>query len=84
MGSTISKVGHLAVRWSLTTGKVKSCGGDRRVPSYSQLGPPHVCLQLFFPAASTYAQALSYWGVFAGGFLTRPLGALIFGRIADK
>jgi MHS family proline/betaine transporter-like MFS transporter len=40
--------------------------------------------KLFFPATSTYAQALSYWGVFAGGFVTRPLGALIFGRIADK
>ena len=28
-------------------------------------------------------QALSYWGVFAIGFITRPLGAVVFGHIAD-
>jgi MHS family proline/betaine transporter-like MFS transporter len=26
---------------------------------------------------------LSFWGVFAIGFITRPLGAIIFGHVAD-
>jgi len=28
-------------------------------------------------------QSISYWGVFAAGFTTRPIGAVIFGHIAD-
>ena len=28
-------------------------------------------------------QNLSFWGVFAIGFITRPLGAILFGHIAD-
>ncbi|HZH94789.1 MAG TPA: MFS transporter [Flavisolibacter sp.] len=38
----------------------------------------------FFPSGDTTAQLLNTAGVFALGFLMRPIGAWIFGSIADK
>ena len=38
----------------------------------------------FFPHASPTAQLLNSAGIFAVGFLMRPLGGWIFGRIADR
>lgn len=38
----------------------------------------------FFPAGDTTAQLLNTAGVFALGFLMRPIGGWLFGRIADK
>src|SRR5262244_2540804 len=38
---------------------------------------------LFFPAANQTAALLSAFGAYAAGFLVRPFGALIFGRIGD-
>lgn len=38
----------------------------------------------FFPAGDQTAQLLNTAFVFAGGFLVRPLGALLFGRYADR
>lgn len=38
----------------------------------------------FFPKSDPTVQLLSTAGVFAAGFLMRPLGGWIFGRIADK
>jgi MHS family alpha-ketoglutarate permease-like MFS transporter len=38
----------------------------------------------FFPGDDPVAQMLSASGVFALGFLMRPLGALVFGRIGDR
>ncbi|MGL4395604.1 MAG: MFS transporter [Hyphomicrobium sp.] len=38
----------------------------------------------FFPAADQTAQLLSTAGIFAVGFLMRPLGAFLFGRLADR
>ncbi len=38
----------------------------------------------FFPEGDTTAQLLNTAGVFALGFLMRPLGGWMFGRIADK
>ncbi|KAJ9519982.1 hypothetical protein QJQ45_014714 [Haematococcus lacustris] len=49
---------------------------------YIYLG--NVISRLFFPPSNTTARLLAYYGVFAAGFLTRPLGAAIFGRIGDK
>lgn len=37
----------------------------------------------FFPKASAQAQLLNTAGVFAAGFLMRPIGGWLFGRIAD-
>ena len=38
----------------------------------------------FFPAGNATAQLLNTAGVFALGFLMRPIGGWLFGRIADK
>lgn len=38
----------------------------------------------FFPAGNPTAQLLNTAGIFALGFLMRPIGGWIFGRIADK
>jgi len=38
----------------------------------------------FFPKADPTAQLLNTAGVFAAGFLMRPIGGWLFGRIADK
>jgi len=38
----------------------------------------------FFPKADPTAQLLNTAGVFAAGFLMRPIGGWVFGRIADR
>lgn len=38
----------------------------------------------FFPAGNTTTQLLNTAGVFAAGFLMRPIGGWFFGRLADK
>jgi MHS family alpha-ketoglutarate permease-like MFS transporter len=38
----------------------------------------------FFPAGDQTTQLLNAAGVFAAGFLMRPIGSWVFGRIADK
>lgn len=38
----------------------------------------------FFPSGNATTQLLNTAGVFAAGFLMRPLGGWVFGRIADK
>ncbi|RYZ35899.1 MAG: alpha-ketoglutarate transporter, partial [Sphingobacteriales bacterium] len=38
----------------------------------------------FFPAGDATAQLLNTAGVFALGFLMRPIGGWLFGRVADK
>jgi MHS family proline/betaine transporter-like MFS transporter len=38
----------------------------------------------FFPSDNPTTSLLSTWGVFASGFLMRPLGAAVFGRIGDR
>src|SRR4051794_7389404 len=39
---------------------------------------------LFFPSSDPTVQLLNTAGVFAAGFLMRPIGGWLFGRIADK
>jgi MHS family alpha-ketoglutarate permease-like MFS transporter len=39
---------------------------------------------IFFPAANPTVQLLNTAGIFAVGFLMRPIGGWIFGRIADR
>ncbi|KIZ07913.1 Alpha-ketoglutarate permease [Monoraphidium neglectum] len=39
--------------------------------------------KVFFPTNNEAVQALSFWGVYAAGFVVRPIGALIFGHIGD-
>ena len=38
----------------------------------------------FFPSSDPTAQLLNTAGIFAAGFLMRPIGGWLFGRIADK
>ena len=38
----------------------------------------------FFPSGNSTTQLLNTAGVFAAGFLMRPIGGWLFGRIADK
>lgn len=40
--------------------------------------------QLFFPKFSIVASLMATFGVFAAGFIMRPLGGAIFGHIGDK
>lgn len=40
--------------------------------------------KLFFPSTSQFASLMATFGVFAAGFLMRPLGGIIFGYIGDK
>ena len=39
---------------------------------------------IFFPSGNTTTQLLQTAGVFAAGFLMRPIGGWLFGRIADS
>ncbi len=38
----------------------------------------------FFPTTDAVSQSLSAFGIFAMGFLTRPLGSIIFGHVGDR
>lgn len=38
----------------------------------------------FFPSEDKYASLIKVFGVFAAGYLVRPLGGLVFGRIGDR
>src|SRR5271169_3515672 len=40
--------------------------------------------QNFFPSQSPFLSLLSAFGVFAIGFMMRPLGGIIFGHIGDR
>lgn len=39
---------------------------------------------IFFPSGNTTTQLLQTAGIFAAGFLMRPIGGWLFGRIADR
>ena len=40
--------------------------------------------ELFFPSEDSLTALISTFGVFAAGYLMRPLGAIIFGHIGDR
>src|SRR5262249_33928722 len=40
--------------------------------------------KLFFPAADPFVGAIDAFGVYALGFIARPLGAAIFGHFGDR
>jgi MHS family proline/betaine transporter-like MFS transporter len=48
---------------------------------YVYLAP--IIATLFFPAASTVDSLLATFGIFAGGYLMRPLGAALIGNYGD-
>jgi MHS family proline/betaine transporter-like MFS transporter len=51
------------------------------VQIYTQL--TSVMSKVFFPGNDPAVQALSIWGIFAVGFISRPVGALLFGHMGD-
>ena len=52
---------------------------------YALYGQMAVVLSvLFFPAGDKAAALLATFGIFAVGFIVRPLGAILFGYIGDK
>ncbi len=40
--------------------------------------------QHFFPSRSESTELIDAYGAFAAGFLMRPIGAILFGRIGDR
>src|SRR3989338_5885510 len=40
--------------------------------------------KLFFPLANDYLSLIATFGVFAAGFIMRPVGAMLFGHLGDK
>lgn len=49
---------------------------------YGYLAP--VLATLFFPAKNALNSLMATFGVFAAGFLMRPLGAIAFGHLGDR
>eukprot|EP00775_Hariotina_reticulata_P009250 gene9250-9416_t len=49
---------------------------------YSQLSA--TITAVFFPATNPTAQQLAFWGVYATGFIARPIGSIIFGHVGDS
>jgi MFS family permease len=48
---------------------------------YSQLS--NIITELFFPPKNPELAEISFWAVYAVGYLARPLGAVIFGHVGD-
>ncbi len=49
---------------------------------YAYLAP--VLSRLFFPSDDEFISLMATFGTFAAGYISRPLGAIIFGHIGDK
>lgn len=49
---------------------------------YSFLSP--IFAILFFPKSDSIASLLGVWAIFAAGFISRPLGGLLFGWLGDR
>jgi MHS family proline/betaine transporter-like MFS transporter len=43
-----------------------------------------VIAKLFFPTGDEFTSLMMTFGVFASGFIARPLGGVIFGHVGDK
>lgn len=50
--------------------------------AYAYMAP--VISGLFFPSGNDFTSLLAAYGAFAAGYLSRPLGAFLFGYIGDK
>ena len=43
-----------------------------------------IIASLFFPAQHEFVSLLATFGIFASGFLVRPIGSLLFGPYGDR
>ncbi len=50
--------------------------------AYAYMAP--IIAKLFFPSDDPFSSLLLTYGAFAAGYLSRPLGAMVFGHIGDK
>ena len=50
--------------------------------TYAYMAP--IIATLFFPSEDHFAALMATYGVFAAGYLSRPLGGILFGHIGDK
>ncbi len=50
--------------------------------AYAYMAP--ILSSLFFPSEDPFTSLLATYGAFAAGYLSRPLGAVVFGHIGDK
>ncbi|KAF8068166.1 shiA [Scenedesmus sp. PABB004] len=67
---------------AISLGTVIECALPRAALTvYSQLSK--VLAVVFFPSGNPAVQAVSFWGLFAVGFLSRPVGAILFGHLGD-
>ncbi|KAF6257270.1 major facilitator superfamily domain-containing protein [Scenedesmus sp. NREL 46B-D3] len=66
---------------------IYTCAAAAAAEVYTKMmregGGGNILARVFFPPADAAAQALAVWGVFAVGFVCRPLGALLFGHFGD-
>ena len=92
MTATTSEIGY-----RLPSGKVITKREERRVIFASSLGTVFEWYDfylyatlapffaaLFFPKGNDTAALLSAFATYAAGFLVRPFGAIVFGRIGDS
>ncbi len=50
--------------------------------AYAYMAP--ILGKLFFPSEDAFASLIAAFGAFAAGYVSRPLGAILFGHIGDK
>src|SRR5689334_20224739 len=75
------------MRGQLTKGQLAAVVAGNALEFYDFLVFGFFAIQIgrvFFPADSETASLLSSLAVFGAGFLTRPLGGLVLGRMGDR
>ncbi|MBY0281262.1 MAG: MFS transporter [Alphaproteobacteria bacterium] len=66
-------------RNGLALGHIIECFDNTLYGFFSILLAP-----IFFPSSDPFTQTLSTFGAFAAGYITKPLGAILFGLIGDS
>jgi len=71
--------------WHLRTSLAGSVGDLLEWYDFAVFGyfAPFISVQ-FFPAADPVAALINTFGVFAAGYLVRPIGGVLFARIGDR
>ncbi|MEU0467655.1 MFS transporter [Amycolatopsis sp. NPDC006131] len=76
-------VPHPAGKRALLAGPMGACLANYDFGIYGTMSAL-VLNKVFFPSLSPAAGTLAAYGTFAAGFIAKPLGGLIFGRIGDR
>jgi MHS family proline/betaine transporter-like MFS transporter len=70
------------MRWTVLAGMIGNAVEWYDYGLYGYLAP--VLAPLFFPSTDPLTSLMATFGVFAAGFLLRPLGAIAFGHLGDR